>query len=244
MATAKRVRPDLTQQNRKMNTEKSLQALATARLYGILDLGYVADARAVVMAEKLIRGGVQILQLRAKGRKPSELRHLANELLAVCRHHGVPFIVNDEIELAAEVGSDGCHLGQDDTPVAEARRRLPRGSIVGLSTHSLAQVREALLSRPDYIGFGPLFATPTKPDYQPIGLDHVAEAVRTAPFPVFCIGGINLERLPAVLAAGAERVVMVSALLQSADSASTAAQAIRFLRGESRIAPHGLVSAQ
>lgn len=214
-----------------MNAEMSHQTLATTKLYGILDLGYVADARAVATAKKLIQGGVQILQLRAKGRKPSELRLLATELLTLCRSHGVPFIVNDEIELAAEVGADGCHLGQDDRPVAEARRRLPKGSIVGLSTHSLAQVRKARESRPDYIGFGPLFATPTKPDYKPIGLEHIAEAVRTAPFPVFCIGGINLERLPVVLAAGAERVVMVSALLQSADPATTAAEALRVLKG-------------
>lgn len=191
--------------------------LITARLYGILDLGYVREDEALTMGTKILAGGVQVLQLRAKGRSADELIPLARDLAGICRKQGVPFIINDFPELVPETGADGAHVGQDDMSVAEARRLAGDTAIIGKSTHSLAQAIAAQSESPDYIGFGPLFATPTKPDYRPVGLSDVVEVHRQVSLPIFCIGGIKRENLPAVLSAGTERVVIVSGILQAAD---------------------------
>ena len=192
-------------------------SLTTARLYGILDLGYVRETEALTMGRKMLAGGVQVLKLRAKGRTPHEIVPLARELAGICRKHGVPFILNDFPELVPETGADGAHVGQDDISVAEARRLAGDTAIIGKSTHSLAQAIAAQSESPDYIGFGPLFATPTKPDYQPIGTTDITTVHRVVSLPIFCIGGIKHENLPAVLSAGTERVVIVSGILQAAD---------------------------
>jgi thiamine-phosphate pyrophosphorylase len=192
-------------------------ALQGARLYGILDLGYVSEEDALAVARKMLEGGVQLLQLRAKGRSPQEIRPIARDLSRFCSVHQVPFILNDHPELVPETGADGAHVGQDDVSVAEARTLAGEHAIVGKSTHSLAQALAAGKEGPDYIGFGPLFATPTKPDYPPIGLNEIMQAHRLVSLPVFCIGGIKRENLPEVLAAGARRVVIVSGILKAPD---------------------------
>ena len=197
-----------------------MESLRTARLYGILDLGYVAEAQALATAGHLLEGGVQVLQLRAKGREPHDIIPLARELALACRKHGVPFIINDFPELVPETGADGAHVGQDDMSVDEARRMAGAGAIIGKSTHSLTQAIAAQSESPDYIGFGPLFATPTKPDYRPVGLDDVVEVHRQVSLPIFCIGGIKRENLSKVLRAGAQRVVIVSGILHAADPAA------------------------
>jgi thiamine-phosphate pyrophosphorylase len=104
------------------------------------------------------------------------------------------------------------------------------GKLVGLSTHSPAQARAAFAQKPDYIGFGPLFSTPTKPDYSPIGIADIAEVHRDALLPIFCIGGIKRENLPQILAAGAQRVVIVSGILQADGIPAYCAECLRFLR--------------
>lgn len=191
--------------------------LAAARLYGIADLGYVPPCELVAVTRALCAGGIDLLQLRAKKHRTGEIEIFARSMLPVTREHGVPLIINDHPEVAAETGAEGVHVGQDDDAVARARSVTGGAAIVGKSTHSLEQAVEAAAEGADYIGFGPLYATGTKPDYQPIGLADIAEAQRRVRLPVFCIGGVNLERLDAILAAGARRVVIVSALLQAAD---------------------------
>ena len=109
------------------------------------------------------------------------------------------------------------HVGQDDLPVPRVREIVGPDAIIGLSTHSPGQAAAASEACPDYIGFGPLFSTPTKPDYVPVGLGGIREARVRAGLPVFCIGGIKLENLPAVLEAGASGVVIVSGILQAHD---------------------------
>jgi thiamine-phosphate pyrophosphorylase len=192
-------------------------ALQEARLYGILDLGYVSEDNALAVARKMLEGGVQLLQLRAKSRSPQEMRSLALDLAPLCGAHQVPFILNDHPELVSETGADGAHVGQDDVSVAEARALAGEHAIIGKSTHSVAQALAAEREGADYIGFGPLFATPTKPDYPQIGLNEIMQAQRLVSLPVFCIGGIKRENLPGVLAAGARRVVIVSGILQAPD---------------------------
>lgn len=195
----------------------SMSSPVTAHLYGILDLGYVKPDAVETMTRALVEGGVDILQLRAKHFTASDVESFARTMLPVTRDNGVPFVINDHPHVAAIVGSEGVHVGQDDLSVEEARRIVGPGCFVGQSTHSVAQASAAIAGGADYIGFGPLFATGTKPDYVPIGLEDIATVQAFATVPVFCIGGVNLDRLEAVLAAGARRVVVVSAFLCAPD---------------------------
>lgn len=188
-----------------------------ARLYGILDLSYVALSDAEDMAGRMLRGGVEVLQLRAKCHEPSSLVALATSLARQCRDAGAPMIVNDHPALARDCGADGAHIGQEDGRVADARALLGAGHFVGKSTHSFEQAVAAAAERPDYLGYGPLFATPTKPDYHPVGLADIRRVMAALTLPVFCIGGIKLGNLPVALAAGARRVAIVSGILQAAD---------------------------
>jgi thiamine-phosphate pyrophosphorylase len=127
------------------------------------------------------------------------------------------FILNDHPGLAEEIGADGVHVGQDDLSIDTAREQAGAERLVGKSTHSLGQAIAAEREGADYIGVGPLFATPTKPDYLPVGLGLIAQVAEKVRVPQFGIGGVNEKTLPAVLAAGAKRVVIVSDLLRSAD---------------------------
>ena len=194
-----------------------MKPLCDCRLYGILDLGYVSPGDAVSMARRMLDGGVEVLQLRAKKLSPAAIRALAEEILPVCRGFEVPFLLNDHPDLVPLTGADGVHVGQDDLPVPRVREIVGPGAIIGLSTHSPVQAAAAKEAGPDYIGFGPLFSTPTKPDYVPVGLGGIREVRARAGLPVFCIGGIKLENLPAVLDAGASGVVIVSGILQADD---------------------------
>jgi thiamine-phosphate pyrophosphorylase len=195
-------------------------------LYAIVDGGYVADGDMPAMARALIRGGAGIVQLRAKGRAPADITSLARELLPICRDAGVPFIVNDHPHIAAEIGADGVHIGQDDGTLEETRAIVGPDAIIGRSTHSLAQALAADAEGFDYLGFGPLFPTGTKPGRPAIGLDHIATAMREVGRPLYCIGGINESTLADVLAAGARRVVVVSALLMANDPEGAARKVI------------------
>ena len=193
--------------------------------YGILDLGYVAAREAVNMARALLAGGegVDILQLRAKGWPAEDVLALARLVRPLCAEVGAPFILNDHPALVSPAGADGAHVGQDDGLLIEARALAGVGTLLGRSTHSVTQALAAREEGADYLGFGPLFATPTKPDYPAIGLADLAEVhAKVSDRPVFCIGGVKPENLDVVLAAGARRVVIVSGLLLATDPARTA----------------------
>ncbi|MFL6536843.1 MAG: thiamine phosphate synthase [Chthoniobacterales bacterium] len=206
-----------------------MTSLMNARLYAIVDLNYVVDSDVSSVTAKLLDGGVDVLQLRAKNRPLADVRRFASELRAQTAERGVPLIVNDHPEVAHDIGADGVHVGQDDMSVAEARAEIGAEAVVGKSTHSIAQAIAAASEGADYIGFGPLFSTPTKPDYQPIGLTDIAEVHRRVTIPIFCIGGIKLENLEQVIAFGARRVVIVSGLLTAADIADYARRAKQLL---------------
>ena len=182
----------------------------------------------------MLEGGVDLIQLRAKGRAPDDVLRLATELNQIIGKHAVPFVINDHPEIARSVKAAGVHVGQEDAAVRAAREMAGPHAMVGKSTHSIDQAIRALYEGADYIGFGPLFATPTKPEYTPIGLEQVGAVHEAVRIPIFCIGGIKLENLEEVIAAGARRVVIVSGLLQAADIASYA-QSVKKLLLKSRI---------
>jgi thiamine-phosphate pyrophosphorylase len=194
-----------------------MKPLSECFLYGIVDMGYVSRELLPTITSQLLQGGADIIQLRAKGYMPREVLAIALEIAPLCRAAGIPFILNDHPELVREAGADGAHVGQDDLHVSEARRLAGPGAIIGKSTHSVEQAIAAAAESPDYIGFGPLFATPTKPDYSPIGTEQIREIHRRLSIPIFCIGGIKRSNLQKVLNEGARRVVIVSDLLQAED---------------------------
>ena len=156
-------------------------------------------------------GGADLIQLRDKVSTDEELLVIAGRLAPVARRHGAAFIVNDRPQIAKLSGADGVHLGQEDAAVRQARLLLGDEAIIGKSTHSLKQALAAREDGADYIGFGPIYPTPTKPDYRPVGLEALRAAVETVRIPLFAIGGIDLLTLNSVLETGAKRVAVVRA---------------------------------
>ncbi len=208
-----------------------MKTLADCRLYGILDLGYVRYLDAAWFAHQMVKGGVDILQVRAKGRPASEVLAFADQAYQITEDAGVPLIINDHPALVGDTHANGAHIGQDDGSLAAARAEAGPGKIIGRSTHTVEQALAARDEGADYLGFGPLFATPTKPDYAPIGLDDIARVhAEITDRPIFCIGGIKNENLPAIIAAGARRVVIVSGILQAADVTAYTRAAADLLR--------------
>ena len=188
-------------------------------LYGIVDIGYVASTDVRRVTEQLLSGGVDLIQLRAKKLSKTEIVRLAGEMLEITRRSGVSLILNDYADLLREVDADGCHLGQEDLAVAAARELVGRPCIIGKSTHSIQQAIRSQADGADYIGFGPLFATATKPSAEAIGLADIRAVHQQVTIPVYCIGGIKVGNLSEVLAAGARRVCIVSDLLLAKDIA-------------------------
>lgn len=205
-------------------TSERNHRLAEARLYGILDLGYLAAENLERVAEQMCAGGVDVVQLRAKQHDEHAIEEFANRVQPILAGAGVPFIINDFPELVPSVGADGAHVGQDDLAVADARWRAGRALagevppvIIGKSTHSIEQAVAAAEAGADYIGFGPLYPTPTKAGRPAIGLEQIRRVHELVKIPIFCIGGVKLENLGDVIAAGARRVVIVSGILQAGD---------------------------
>jgi thiamine-phosphate pyrophosphorylase len=192
-----------------------MSVLRECRLYGIVDLGYVEAFDATRIVEQMIEGGVDVVQLRGKNKSLGELMELSAELHELTTRSSTLLIVNDHAEIARYVPIEGVHVGQNDDPIEIARQKAARAVLVGKSTHSVDQAHGAEREGADYIGFGPIFATPTKPDYVPIGLEDIRRVHAEVKLPIFCIGGINVDNLQSVIDAGAKRVVMVSALLKA-----------------------------
>ena len=169
-------------------------------------------------AEAAVKAGVRILQLRMKHAPRADILREARDVRRITRGTGTLFIVNDDPSIAAEAEADGVHVGQDDMPVAEVRRLYPSLKVVGLSTHNPAQARAAVPQGPDYIGVGPVYATPTKDIPDPtLGLATMGAMIAAVPFPAVAIGGIDAARLPDVVAAGARNFAVVRAVCRSAD---------------------------
>lgn len=210
-----------------------MRDLNECRLYGFIDLSYIGAEDSERVTKSMIDGGVDLIQLRGKKQSSEEIADLAAKLHRITEPAQIPLIVNDHARIAAQVPVEGVHVGQEDDSIANAREKAGRPVFVGKSTHSLNQAAAARAEGADYIGFGPVFSTPTKPDYQPIGLDQIKIVQKQVQLPIFCIGGIKIENLGEVLAAGARRVAIVSGLLKAPDIAKYARACKAMLTPES-----------
>lgn len=201
--------------------------IASCRLYGFIDVAYIGGRDPGEVARKLIAGGVDILQVRAKQGSHAELVGIGLKVVAAAFQRHVPVIINDDLDAAFETGADGVHLGQEDWSrlggSEERTDRLANMRIVGLSTHSLEQALAAERDGVDYIGVGPVFPTATKPGVKPVGIELVGKVAGRVKTPFFAIGGITLDNIDRVLKAGATRVAVVSALLKAPDLTEAAA---------------------
>lgn len=185
-------------------------------------------------------GGVAVVQFRRKSGTPAERLALGRELRSLCRERHVPFIVNDEVELARELDADGVHLGQDDGTVADARQHLPPGKLVGISTHDLAEATRAEAEGADYIGFGAMYPTRSKEVSFLPGPERLAEVRKAVRLPMVAIGGITAVNAGPVIDAGADAVAVISAVLADRDPATAAAE-LRLLFNRRLPEPRGTV---
>lgn len=186
--------------------------LIQSKLYCILDYSAAGKRNIVSLAKDLIAGGCDILQLRFKGAPLSRVIKDASFISRLAARSKTIFIINDRIDTAILVNADGVHLGQDDISVSCARKLLGREKIVGISTHSKKQALLAQKQGADYISIGPVFKTPTKPEYKALGLSLIKKVKPELRIPFVAIGGINLDNLDKVLGAGADRVAVVRAV--------------------------------
>jgi len=218
------------QTSRAMNVEspraERLSRLRAARLYLVCAApGRDGDASGLPdLLREAVAGGVDMFQLREKEPPDEELVAVAHAARALCRQIGMLFIVNDRPAVAFEAGADGVHVGQDDLPVATVREIVGEELLIGLSTHAPAEIDAVDPAIVDYIGVGPVHATPTKPGRPAVGTELVRYAAARSPVPFFAIGGLDAGNLQEVLDAGAERVCVLRAIAQAEDPRAAAAE--------------------
>jgi thiamine-phosphate pyrophosphorylase len=216
-----------------------MKPLSDCRLYAFVDTTYLHGRAPEFIAQQLCDGGADLIQLRAKNSSADDVRRMAEAIVPITRAADVGLVINDHLDVAYKVGAEFCHLGQEDffdagyKNVAELKIQSSKLKI-GLSTHAPTQAQRAVAAGADYIAIGPIFATGTKPTAKPVTLDYVRWAAENIKTPWFAIGGINLHNIADVLAAGATRICVVSAILNSPDVAKACAEFKR------KLTAHGL----
>jgi thiamine-phosphate pyrophosphorylase len=212
--------------NQSMSTAQ--QVLAQCRLY------LVTSPRPdlVEVVEQSLLGGVRLVQLREKNSSAHEIMRLGRAIRELCTDHGALFILNDRPDLALALECDGVHVGQEDAEVALARRILGPDAVIGRSTHHPTEAAAALAEGADYIGIGPVYATPTKAGREPVGLEYVRYCAEQIALPGFAIGGLDLENVDRVLQAGGTRVAVVRAIMDAPDPKHITQQFLEKLHGQ------------
>lgn len=187
-------------------------------LYAIADTQYLNDARLLTAVSEAIAGGARIIQYRDKSHDAPTRLAQANKIAALCRQHGVLYIVNDDVALAKESQADGVHLGREDAALTQAREHLGPGTIIGVSCYNeLARAEEAEKQGADYVAFGRFFPSRTKPQAVPASLDLLREAKKKLRLPVVAIGGITPENGASLIAAGADALAVIEGVFGQAD---------------------------
>lgn len=200
-------------------------------LYLVTDRSLSLGRSNMEVVAAAVKGGVSCVQLREKHLDTRNFLQEALNLKALLTPLGIPLIINDRLDIALAVQADGVHLGQNDMPIAEARRLLPSSTIIGISSECLDDAIEAAEQGADYIGISPIYATPTKTDTgAPLGLDGISEIRRHVTIPLVAIGGITAANARQVIAAGADGVAVVSAITSAAAPDQAAAELLKKLR--------------
>lgn len=192
------------------------------QLYLILDKKLCGDRDLLTLAEEAVKGGVDIIQLRDKESTVRKIVEIASRLSKLAQKKKITFIINDRVDIALAVGAQGVHLGDDDFPLNLARQILGRDKIIGISTHSLAEAREAQEEGADYVSVGAIFPTQTKLESPVVGVETIREIAKEVRIPFVAIGGINLNNVKEVIKAGAKRIAVGKAILESEDVCETA----------------------
>jgi thiamine-phosphate pyrophosphorylase len=196
-------------------------------LYLVTDPDLVGERPLLEVVAAAIRGGVRLVQYRDKHASTRTMVQTAAALVQLCRRMDVRFLVNDRVDVALAVNADGVHVGQEDMPVALARKLLGPDKLLGVSVHSAAEIRQAEQGGADHLSLSPVFATPTKPDHQtPLGLDGVRALAAVSRLPLIAIGGIQLDNAARVISAGVQGICVVSAIFADSDP-EQAARALR-----------------
>ncbi len=195
-----------------------MQAVLNTDIYALTDEGLSAGRSTIAVAEAMLMAGIKVLQYREKDKKAGAMLAECIELRRMTRDAGCTFIVNDHVDIAMLVDADGVHVGQEDLPVEDVRRLVGPDKIIGLSTHSPEQCRDAIVRGADYIGVGPIFATRTKKDVcAPVGYEYLEYVVKNHDIPHVAIGGIKLHNVADVVRHGARCCALVSEIVGADD---------------------------
>ena len=208
--------------NKFMLEDKKLYLVTNSDKFESEDLFLDAVASA-------LKGGVDILQLREKNMPANKIIELGKKVKLLCAEYGATFIVNDRVDIAYVLDADGVHLGQDDMDIESARKILGNNAIIGISTHAPEQAQKAVNDGADYIGMGPVFTTPTKPGRQSVGLEYVKWVSENIKIPAFAIGGIDLDNVLDVVNAGAKKIAVVRAIINSDNPEKAAREFLKVL---------------
>ena len=200
-------------------------------LYAVTDRSRLGEHTLAWAVEEALRGGVTLVQLREKHLDKDDFRTEALEIQALCRRYGVPLLINDDVELALEIGADGVHVGQDDLEAGQARAKLGPDRIIGVSAHSVEEALRAQAAGADYLGAGAVFPTGTKGDASCLPLAVLRDICAAVDIPVAAIGGIGPDNIGSLRGSGAAGVAVVSALFAQPDPCR-AARTLRELAAE------------
>lgn len=190
-------------------------------LYAVTDRAWVGERTLYQQVEAALRGGVTCVQLREKALDGAAFLQEAKELCALCRRYGVPFIVNDSVEIALACGADGVHVGQEDLAAGEVRRRIGGDLILGVSVHTVEEARRAVRDGADYLGLGAVFPTSTKADVEQMPSETLRAICGAVEAPIVAIGGINRGNLLQLSGSGVDGVALVSAIFSVEDIEGT-----------------------
>ena len=190
-------------------------------LYAVTDRAWTGKQTLYQQVEAALKGGVTCVQLREKELDQAEFLQEAKELCALCRRYGVPFIVNDNVDIAVACKADGIHVGQEDMAAGEVRRRAGEDMILGVSVHTAEEARQAVRDGADYLGIGAVFPTSTKTDAKPMTKETLQAICDAVEIPVVAIGGINRDNLLYLAGSGVDGVALVSAVFSAEDIEGT-----------------------
>jgi thiamine-phosphate pyrophosphorylase len=206
------------------------ELLSNVRLYVIADKVICGKRDIEEVVSQAIEGGAGMIQFRDKESDDKEFNKIALRLSKICKNRGVPFIVNDRVEIALKTDADGVHLGEEDLSISEARSMLGPNKMIGKTARSVQEAIGAEEEGADYVGLGPIFHTNSKHIDKPIGVEIIETAEKNLKIPVFPIGGINLSNLNQVIHAGCKRIAVISAVVLSEDVKSSAANLVERLK--------------